>query len=413
MAAQLTGGTVSYQEMLTERGPLAPELAFPREEYVRRLRQVQEGMRGRGIDTLLVSNTSNWAWLTGYDTTMPSCYGIGIVSAGGGLACHTAELEVPCALYNSVVEDVIVYEWYDARGTAEQLADALLERGADGTTIGVELGYPETFAIGAFDARSYLVLRDKLPNATFEDATQLILDCRMIKTAAELDYMRAAGRITWAGLKASLEAAEAGVTDNDIIAAGYGAMYAAGSELTSIDGMCMAGFRAGLGPHMPFKRTKLALGDTIYLEYTGTFNRYNAPSMRSAVIGPPSDGVRRLADAAINTLNLLIDAIAPGKTGDDVARAAKKGLAPVAGEMWFHGGYGYSIGLGMQPSWTEAAMYIAEGEERELRPGMTFHLPICIFAPRQYGTGFSESVAVTENGCEVLTPGEARELAVR
>jgi Xaa-Pro dipeptidase len=404
---------VSYQEMLTEREPLAPELAFPREEYDRRLRQVQDRMRAHGIDTLLVSNTSNWAWLTGYDTTMPSCYGTGIVSASGGLACHTAELEVPCALYNSVVEDVIVYSWYDARGTAEQLADALAERGADGTTIGVEMGYPETFAIGAYDAKSYLVLRDRLPNATFEDATQLILDCRMIKTGAELDYMRAAGRITWAGLQASLAASAAGVTDNDIIAAGYEAMYAAGSELTSIDGMCMAGARAGLGPHMPFKRTKLAAGDTIYLEYTGTYNRYNAPSMRSAVIGPPSDGVRRLADAAIDTLNLLIDTIAPGKTGDDVARAAKKGLAPVTDEIWFHGGFGYSIGLGMQPSWTEAAMYIAEGEERELQPGMTFHLPICLFVPRQYGTGFSESVAVTEHGCEVLTPGEARELAVR
>ncbi len=399
--------------MLTEREPLLPELAFPREEYDRRVRQVQDRMRARGIDTLLVSNTSNWAWLTGYDTTMPSCYGIGIVGASGGLACHTAELEVPCALYNSIVEDVIVYEWYDARGTAEQLADALLERGADGTTIGLEMGYPETFAIGAFDTKSYLVLRDKLPKASFEDATQLILDCRMIKTAAELDYMRAAGRITWTGLQASLKATAEGASDNDIIAAGYGAMYAAGSELTSIDGMCMAGFRAGLGPHMPFKRTRLAAGDTVYLEYTGTYNRYNAPAMRSAVVGPPPDGVRRLADAAIGTLNLLIDTIAPGKTGGDVARVAKKGLAPVAGEMWFHGGFGYSIGLGMQPSWTEAAMYIAEGEERELVPGMTFHLPICIFVPRRCGTGFSESVAVTEHGCEVLTPGEARELAVR
>ena len=80
--------------------------------------------------------------------------------------------------------------------------------------------------------------------------------------------------------------------------------------------------------------------------------------------------------------------------------------------MWFHGGHGYSIGLEMQPSWTEAAMYIAEGEERELRPGMTFHLPIRIFVPGQYGTGFSESVAVTETGCEI-TPGEGRGLAVR
>ena len=67
---------MSYQEMLTSSGPIAPELSFPREEYERRLGQVTERMRERGVDVLLVSNTSNWAWLTGYDTTMPSCYGV-------------------------------------------------------------------------------------------------------------------------------------------------------------------------------------------------------------------------------------------------------------------------------------------------------------------------------------------------
>ena len=73
----------------------------------------------------------------------------------------------------------------------------------------------------------------------------------VIKTPAELEYMRTAGRITWAGLKASLEAAAEGRTDNDVVAAGFAAMYEAGSELTSIDGMCMVGHRAGLGPLAP------------------------------------------------------------------------------------------------------------------------------------------------------------------
>ncbi len=151
----------------------------------------------------------------------------------------------------------------------------------------------------------------------------------------------------------------------------------------------------------------------LVLEYTGTYNRYDCPSMRSAVIGHPSDEVRRLADACVATLNLLIENIRPGRTGHDVAREASRGLELVRDEAWFHGGFGYSIGLGMQPSWTEAAMYIAEGVDRELEPGMTFHLPICAFVPGRYGLGFSESVAVTETGCEVLSPGMERELAVR
>ncbi len=44
---------------------------------------------------------------------------------------------------------------------------------------------------------------------------------------------------------------------------------------------------------------------------------------------------------------------------------------------------------------------------------MTFHLPICIFTGGRDGVGFSETVTVTDDGCEVLTPGALRELVVR
>ena len=58
-------------------------------------------------------------------------------------------------------------------------------------------------------------------------------------------------------------------------------------------------------------------------------------------------------------------------------------------------------------------MYIARGIEVELQSGMCFHLANCYSMPAQYGAGFSESIAVTESGCEMLSPGVLRELVVR
>jgi Xaa-Pro dipeptidase len=189
-------------------------------------------------------------------------------------------------------------------------------------------------------------------------------------------------------------------------------MIGAGSELMSIDPMIMSGRRAGYMPHIPYKRVRLAKGDPIYLEFSGSYERYNAPSMRSAVTGPPSDGIRRLADASLATVEILLQNIRAGRTGHDIAQDARSALDSVP-EAFFHGGFGYSIGMGFQPTWTEAPMYIAEGIERELEPGMTFHLPICAWVPAQYGIGFSVSIVVTETGCEFLTPGRNRALAVR
>lgn len=402
----------SYVEML-QSADVPNFQIFSDEEYSNRLSKVRGSMAAQGIDILLVSNTANWAWLTGYDTTMPSCYGIGIIFDDGSLAVHTAELEAPCAIANSVVSNVLVYDWYDNRSTASQLAAVLTDYGVENKTIGVEMAYPDSFGPGAYDAASYLTLREELPDSNLVDATQLIMEHRMIKSSKEIEFMKEAGRLGWVGLHAALNAAAEGKTDQDMVAAGYETMFRNGSELTSIDGMVMVGERAKIGPHMPYKRTTLRQGDSMYLEFTGTYHRYNAPAMRSGVIGKPSPGLQRLADSAITVVEMLLEAIKPGRTGHDIAEEVKHGYAPVADEMWFHGAYGYAIGMGMQPTWCEAPMYIAPGIDRELEPGMAFHLPQCVFVPGQYGTGFSESVVVTETGCELLTPGEGRELVIR
>ena len=42
-------------------------LNFTREEYADRLARTRHAMAARGIDTLIVSDPSNMAWLTGYD----------------------------------------------------------------------------------------------------------------------------------------------------------------------------------------------------------------------------------------------------------------------------------------------------------------------------------------------------------
>ncbi len=86
----------------------------------------------------------------------------------------------------------------------------------------------------------------------------------------------------------------------------------------------------------------------------------------------------------------------------------------IGGQDNGHGGYGYSIGMSFQPTWTENPHYIAVGSETVLEPGMAFHLPCNAWVPAaKYGIGFSESIAVTADGCETLTPGTDRELAIR
>ncbi len=389
------------------------ELAFPEQEYRRRMGRVQDRMGAEGLAALVCFNVASTCYLTGYDSHMSSSYQVTVLPASGDPVLTCAELEAPVAILHSVVDDVRIFDWTEAGDTATWLGDLLAEMGFADKRIGIELRNDENFAVGrACDAATYLRLTEMMPEAELLDATRLVLEERLIKTDAELAKMRRAGEMTWASLQASLAVCEAGINENEIVAAAYQGAVNAGSELMSIDPMLMTGPRTGLSPHIPYRRHVVNEGDIVYMEYSGTYWRYNAPSMRSAVIGPPNARQQGLAETNIEVLETLISEARPGRTGDDIAQLAAKHWERVPG-VYFHGGYGYAIGMGFQPSWTEQAVYIAEGAERELEPGMCFHLPIISCFPGDFGIGFSESIVITEDGAELLTPGIDRELVVR
>lgn len=48
-------------------------------------------------------------------------------------------------------------------------------------------------------------------------------------------------------------------------------------------------------------------------------------------------------------------------------------------------------------------MSLRENDPRELRAGMTFHIPPAIFIYGETAIGNSETVLVTDDGCEVIT----------
>jgi Xaa-Pro dipeptidase len=140
------------------------------------------------------------------------------------------------------------------------------------------------------------------------------------------------------------------------------------------------------------------------MEITGTHHRYVAPLMRTAVMGEPGPKVLEMASLVIQGLEATMAAIRPGVTSgevDDVCR----GIMEKAGYYEsFRKRTGYSVGFGFPPSWNEGHIVsLRKGDPTRLEAGMVFHLPVAL---RDYGVscvGLSETVLVTDKGCEALT----------
>ena len=215
--------------------------------------------------------------------------------------------------------------------------------------------------------------------------------------------MREAAKFTDIGMRAGFAAIAPGKTDNNVAAAVYAAMVHAGSEHLSIEPLIYTGHKTSMN-HVTPKRLVIKRGDPVYMSLTGFYHRYAAPVVRTAVVGEPSDLIKRLADYDVSTIGLILENARPGRTASAVARPVTNGLKPLdprARKMVW--GYGYSMGLSLPPDWTEHSLFIDEENDRVLEEGMAFHSVVPVYVYGQVGVGFSETWVVTATGCETFS----------
>jgi Xaa-Pro dipeptidase len=373
---------------------------FPRDEYCARLLKVQAAMAARGLDALLLLGRADICYLTG----MENCYMVPtigtIVPAAGEPVLIASDFEMANALVGVWCQDRVTF----AVGSdpVAGICQALVERGMERATIGV------SFADLA--ARQFQAMVRHLPSASFVEAADVVWRIKLVKSPAEIAYLREAGRLTTLGMQAALTEVATGKTDNDIAAAAAEAMIRGGSEFFCIDPIVTVGARSGL-PHSTFRRTAIQGGDAILVELGACVARYSAPLMRTAVAGPVSDDIRRAADACQAGLEALLAAMRPGAVARYVASQAKAAWTPISDELVWHGIYAYSVGLGFPPDWNDAPLCITADSDEVLEAGMCLHATTSLRDTGRFGTAVSETVLITELGTEVLT-GTPRSLWV-
>jgi Xaa-Pro aminopeptidase len=378
------------------------EPAFSPVEYGDRLARVRAAMDRDRLDLLLLHGLPDICYLTGFQTPLSDWYHCLIVPRHGAVALQVCDPEL--AVMNTEVETILPVLWERMDEAADDLAALLREHHVESGRIGVERRRP---GLNPFTEDR---LRSALPRADFRDASDLVPRLRAVKSPAEIACLRQAARFSTRGMEAAVAALAAGVTENAVCGAAMNAMMEAGSEFFCIDPIVRAGRRSGV-THATGKRASIQRGDPVLMELGGVYQRYCAPLLRTAVVGEPSVRLRRLADASLRTVDLVLDNLRPGRTMDEIARAAAKGYADVDPAVRMRGYHGYSVGIGFPPVWVERSVEIVEGSSDVLEPGMVFHVHRSLRVPGLMGVGFSETVAITTTGCELFT-SHRRELVI-
>ena len=378
------------------------ELIFSKEEYQLRIRKTKEMMDKAGMEMLLVMDPGNMNYLTGYDGWSFYVHQGVILSLDQEKPFWFGrEQDRNGARITSWLTDDQLHgypdEYVQSRYTHTMiwLADLLGKMGLDKKTLGMEMdGY-------WFNARMYLTLLEKLPQATPMDGTNLVNWVKSIKSPAEIAYMRQAAQICEKVMDTAVKEINVGVWEKDVAA-----MVAAG-QIAGTDEF--GGSSTALFPIMPSgQRTSTAhltfhpdrkyqKNDVVLLELAGARHRYHAPLARTVYLGDPPDDLKKTADSVIIGLKETLSFIKPGVTAEEVEEKWRLAIA-VTG-LVKPSRVGYSYGLNYVPDWGEHTVSLRPGDKTILKPGMTLHFMPGIWLEK-YGFECSEPILITENGCE-------------
>jgi Xaa-Pro aminopeptidase len=280
-------------------------------------------------------------------------------------------------------------------------AQVAQEKGLAGNgTVGIELGcnmlsHPMAQAIAKAIAPAKLV-----------DANAILGAPRVVKSPAEMQYMRRAAGYANAGLEAARKFAKPGVTEIALTAEIEGAMRRAGSDYWAITTELASGPRTP-GGHGAARARKIGSGDLVHAEFAGVEQRYHAVTLHSFALGDPGKRTRELYELCRVSLEEGERACRIGAPVAAVEEASLKPLRAAGLEDKFLMRFGYGIGIAYPPIWLET-LQISRGIDQRMAPGMAFVLHACVtLEDQQLGAIQGGTWYLGENGLEMLIgPGD-------
>ncbi len=258
-------------------------------------------------------------------------------------------------------------------------------------------------------------LREKFPQVDVRDASPIVWNLRKIKTPAELELMRRAGRIGVAAHNAFIQSVKPGVSEKELAALFEFMCKKAGAQDLAYYTIIMSGKNHAYGHYHAYDRV-LQAGDFLILDAGPDYQNYHVDISTSVpASGRFTPRQRELYEVALAVHDVCERNYRPGVTFREIGQKVdaflkEKGLerfAPQFPGIVRLGGYNHSIGMA-----THDVMGSFAGPDEVLAPGFVFACDIQLFSlDEEIGIRIEDTIAVTATGYENLSPGAPRTVA--
>ncbi|WP_108663094.1 M24 family metallopeptidase [Acuticoccus kandeliae] len=369
---------------------------FSERELLARQAAACAQMAADGLDGLLIFRQESMYYLTGYDTAGYTMFQAMFLSADGRCALVTRPIDRLQSQMTSIIKDIRI--WYDGDNVdpALDVREMLRDHGMEGKRVGVEY-----HAYGLTGQRAKMVDAALDTFCTLSDASDLVRLLRLVKSPAELDYVRKAGELCDLVVETSIAHTRPGASTKAI----YGEMM----RTLMVNGGDPAASRWPLGAGPQAMMARYHTGDEIVgetdqvcFEPGAAYRHYHACAMYNILTGGVSEKHRAMHTACSAALEACQDTLRPGRTVGDVFAAYKRAFTEHGFGAEALSACGYTLGAMYPPTWMDWPMVWA-GNPQVIDTGMVFFLHMTLF-DRESGSSMclGETAIVGERGCEAV-----------
>ena len=362
------------------------------DEYQSRLRRVREALAAARLDALVAyankTHPGHVRYLSGYEPRLGiHDSAVCVVTPERCTLLTNASFDRPTK--RTWMKEVVVTSDY-----AAAIADVIPN---DARCIGVA-------GFRALPAPVYIGLREQFMNAQIEDASELLLALRQIKTPAEIDLLREASRITDAGGRAFLEWARPGISERELQAQVEAALKRAGSDEVSFATQVSSGIRTE--QVVAFATDTLLADNTlVQLDCGGSYHGYRGDLSRVVFLGRPTGRLCDMLEVTAETYDRCLELMRPAVRCSEIAQLAiriaeQHGLAQYLYRSPNHeaGFIGHGIGL----SYSEPPE-LHPANDAVLQENMAIVLEPILTDPSVGGVKIEDPVLITAHGPKRLS----------
>jgi Xaa-Pro aminopeptidase len=360
--------------------------------YRDRLSRCSMLMRQAGFDVLLLTKPANMFYLTG-DGRLCA---FAIITREGTTALGVPMTDVEDVKRLAHVDHVTGFE--DEVGMIHGIAHNLEHFGIRMGVMGLE------FTFLTQSMMSMLTHPHAKPaEVTTRDCTHLLSELRLIKSAQEIERIRAAAGVAAIGMKAAVEAARPGVTESQVAAAGEYAMRQAGAEgfwRTYVS----SGPRTNIAHGLPTTR-RLQPDELVMIDVHPIVDGYSADTCRTVCVGRPTAEKQAAYDLYVQAQQATI---AQARAGIDMGTLEHTlhGVLETAGHAEHVFGppiHGVGIEFEEAPLPAGHAFFHGEKAPPPLEANVVLAVGNCGLYTGPWGVRVEDTVVVGTEGPKVLT----------